>query len=246
MVYPSRLMKSRSTHTITRGLTGGLGCKSETRYRAAVSVKAAGPGIATARHRVDAFAMLLKASETDGRTLASLGLAYAGFPREAREALIETVLREANHHVDILAVFLAVEEEPTLAQRLAELMSVRPRTPRVEAEAIGRESPTGHEVSLIRPLHGSFAEVMRVRWNERGVVEIDVESIIHLKELEPLPRIPLPDALDRVCPPLWRHLRDGGALPAGAERFATLFSLTEAASESGTDAAVTGTEPEAG
>lgn len=220
----------------------GLGCKAETGYRAAVSVRASGPGITQARPRDDAFARLLKATETDGRTLASLGLAYAGFPCDVREALIEAVLRDTDRPADILAVFLAVEDEPRLAQRLAELLSVRPRAPRPESGAAFQETSDGLQVTLIRPLHGAFAEIMRVRWNDRGLLGIDVESIVHLKELEPLPRIPLSTALDRVTAPLWRHLRKGGPVPEGAERFAGLFSLTEADAETAAEA---GTAPEA-
>ena len=228
----------------------GLGCKAETRYRAAVSVRASGPRIAHARRRDDGFARLLKATESDGRSLASLGMAYAGFPCDAREALIEAVLRDTDHPADILAVFLAVEDEPRLAQRLAELLSVHPRGPRAESGAAFQQTSDGLEVTLIRPLHGAFAEIMRIRWNDCGLLGIEVESIIHLKELEPLPRIPLSNALDRVAAPLWRHLRNGGAVPEGAERFAGLFSLTEADAEAaaattaGADAAVAATEPE--
>ena len=185
------------------------------------------PGIAnTSRARKGPFARLLRQAEGDADALAALALAYREFAPEERHALIGAVLVDASEPRDALAGFLAVEDDPVVAARLADLIGGYAGEPRsLEPRATIAQHEDEGEVHLIRPLHGPFAEAMRIAWKASEIKEIRIESIIHMKSLEPLSSAPLDEAIDLVTPLLWQHVRRGRPVPSGADRFARLFSL---------------------
>ncbi len=185
-----------------------------------------GPGLAsTSRIRANAFSGLLAKSSRDSEALTALALAYAGLSAKDREALAAAVFEDSHDPRDVLAAFLAVEDDLDLAARLAGLLSLRFGRPAAgTAEANLRGDDSEGEVELIRPLHGSFVEVMRIIWNQSKIKRIAIEPVVHSKELRASPRVPLRTAVDCVAPLLWRYARAGNEMPPGADRFAVLFS----------------------
>jgi hypothetical protein len=168
---------------------------------------------------------LLAKTSSDSEALTSLALAYAGLNSREREALAAAVFEDSHDPRDVLAAFLAVEEDLDLAARLAGLLSLRFGRPAAAvAEANLRGDDSEGEVELIRPLHGSFVEVMRIIWNHSKIDRIAIEPVVHSRDLRSSPRVPVRTAVDCVAPLLWRYARAGNEMPPGADRFAVLFS----------------------
>lgn len=181
--------------------------------------------VSTSRIKANAFSGLLAKTSCNSEALTNLALAYAALSEKEREAIASAVVEDSHDPRDVLAAFLAVEEDLDLAARLAGLLSLRVGRPVVAAPAASlRGDDCEGEVELIRPLHGSFFEVMRIIWNHNKIERIAIEPVVHSKELPSSPRVPLRTAIDCVAPLLWRYARAGNEMPLGADRFAALFS----------------------
>jgi hypothetical protein len=74
---------------------------------------------------------------------------------------------------------------------------------------------------LIRSDVLGAAEALQVTWNHKRIERIEIEPR-HGFNFERA-QAPGP-VIEALIPVLWRHVRDGGALPAGVERFAGFFS----------------------
>ena len=106
------------------------------------------------------------------------------------------------------------------------LIDQAPRTPRPDLTAFRWGDATLGGAGWIQPDPDGRPEALRVCWNQNQIDRID---------LEPRPNISffgLGDAADPVAlaeaviPMLWRHIRNGGKLPPGIERFADALSLS--------------------
>ncbi len=75
--------------------------------------------------------------------------------------------------------------------------------------------------TLIRADGPDRAEAMQIAWNHCKIERIEIEPRSDFRFEGRATSVPLDDTLVAL---LWRHLRDGGALPRGSERFADFFS----------------------
>jgi hypothetical protein len=176
------------------------------------------PSVANAnRRRKGAFSSLLEQALTDLGALDALVFAYEALPTAERLGMAQAVVQDAQRPGPALAALLAVETEPGLRARVTEML--RAHTPgsvvfvsgtHASGEALLRDvGPTGLEASL------------RIRWDDHEITDLEIKT----KED---PRfcgeaVSHDAAMDLVAPMLWRHLRRGGSLPSGVERFARLF-----------------------
>jgi hypothetical protein len=195
------------------------------------------------RGRAGPFGALLAAAARDPAAARGLALAYASLDVAGRERIVDAVVADAAAEgisaSVALAPLLAVEEDPVVA--------------RVIADAIGREGGLGLEVStgprallagdehaggvlLVRPLHGTFVEVLALAWDrDRGVTHCVFDPLVddgmaaanasRLPAALRFEEVPVGYAIDRIAPVLWSHRRAHGVLPPGVERFADLFSI---------------------
>jgi len=202
------------------------------------------PGVAsTGRGRRGPFAALLASAARDPAAARGLALAYASLDVLARRRIVEAVVADA--HVEgisasaALAPLLAVEEDADVARAIADAISA--------AGGLGLESSVGPRalvagdeehggVLLVRPLHGTFVEVLGLAWRRvEGVTHAIFDPLVHdgaaSSHVEQLPEglrfeeMPVSFAIDLLAPVLWNHLRTHATLPLGVERFADLFSI---------------------
>src|SRR5262249_54050478 len=91
-------------------------------------------------------------------------------------------------------------------------------------------------VLLVRPLHGTFVEVLGLAWTrDAGVTHAIFDPLVHdgaasghvarLPDGLRFDEAPMGYAIDLLAPVLWAHRRAHGVLPVGVERFADLFSI---------------------
>lgn len=184
------------------------------------------------------------AAARDSVAARGLALAYAALDRNGRWQIIDAVVADA--HAEeispcvVLASLLSVEEDADVARHIADAISAAggsglEATARVRALAAGDEEQGG--VILVRPLHGTFVEVLALAWKRgRGVTHAvfdpmmhDGDAAGHKASLPPELRfesVPMSFAIDLVTPVLWSHRRQSGALPPGVNRFADMFSIS--------------------
>lgn len=185
------------------------------------------PGIAsTNRKRSGAFSSLLDLILRDETALDGLAFAYSELGQAERRALAQAVVQDAQDPTAALAALLSVEEQPVARQRLAELLGCHGR---LEQAAFLDGDQASGEVRLLQALPGLDAESLRIRWSGSKIEHIEIESRLEPQSAEPSTPIPEPvsvqEAVDTMTPLLWAHIRAGGRLPRGVERFARFFSL---------------------
>jgi len=187
-------------------------------------VSAPRPGIANAdRPRGGSFAGLVERILHDSNALDGLAFAYHQLEAEGRRGLIRAVIQDVPNPGKALGALLAVESDAALAADLAGLLR---RYGYTESYATLERQPGGGEACLIRPGFGFAGELLRITWNHNQIEVIEIESEIEMKSLTAGAESPVPVAVEAVAPLLLRHIRAGGALPEGVERFAGFFSVS--------------------
>ncbi len=202
------------------------------------------PTLATpARGRSGPFGALLAAAARDPAAARGLALAYGSLDVVGRGRIVEAVVADARAEgisaSVVLAPLLAVEDDAENARAIAAA---------IDAEGgLGLESTVGARalvagdelrggVLLVRPLHGTFVEVLGLAWRRgdgltHAVFEPLVDDSAASANLSRLPvdlrfeEMPMRYAIDLLAPVLWTHRRGNGALPPGVERFADLFAI---------------------
>lgn len=189
------------------------------------------------------FGALIVAAATDPAAARGLAGAYASLTVGARRRIVEAVLSDATAEgigaSPALIALLAVEEDPELARLIADALNsaggdglrstVVPR-----ALLAGDEERGG--VLLIRPLHGTFVEVLALAWTrDNGVTHSIFDPLVddtaagaHLTRLPAalhFEETPTQLAVDVLASVLWSHRLKHGSLPPGVERFADLFGI---------------------
>lgn len=192
------------------------------RYRDAV--KTPRPGIADAdRPRGGSFTELVEQILHDSRALDGIAFAYSELGAEGRRGLIRAVIQDLSDPGPALGTMLAVESDPAVAADLAGLLRQHNRT---ESFATFEKRPDGGEACLIHHRFGFAGELMRITWNHNQIKDIEIEPRIEVKPRTTSTQSSVAFAIEAVAPLLWRHIRAGGALPEGVERFAGFFSST--------------------
>jgi hypothetical protein len=202
------------------------------------------PSLVTpARGRAGPFGALLAAAARDPAAARGLALAYGSLDVVGRGRIVEAVVADARAEgiaaSVVLAPLLAVEEDAENARAIA--AAIDAEGGRGLASTVGaRALVAGDEVRggalLVRPLHGTFVEVLGVAWQRGGgvthsVFEPLVDDSAASASLSRLPaelrfeEMPMRYAIDLLAPVLWAHRRANGALPTGVERFADLFAI---------------------
>ncbi len=184
------------------------------------AVKPARPGIASAnRRRLGSFASLIDQVLDDESALDGLSFAYAELEEPARWALARAILQDAEEPAEALAALLMVEDNPRLRQRLAGLIS---RQGRIDQRAFLEGTEAHGEAHLIQSLPGLEPESLRIAWKKSKIQSIEIES--RKDSRNDVSTVTLAAAIETLAPLLWRHIRSGGELPDGVERFAGFFS----------------------
>ena len=203
----------------------------------------------TSEGPVGAFGALLAAAVEDPGTARGLALAYASLETRQRLQIIDAIVTDAASEgigaAAVLACLLPVEEDLDVAKRMAEAMSTAGdrglRTVlRARAFLAGDELDGG--VLLVRPLHGSFVEVLALAWNDAvGITHTAFEPMAHHETMRAPERalpgqlrfeeMPVAFAIDTVTTVLWNHRRRHGTLPECVEHFADMFSIDRARTE---------------
>ena len=199
--------------------------------------------IAASRGRVGPFGALIVAAATDPDAARGLASAYASLAIAARRHIIEAVLSDATAEgisaSSALIALLAVEEDPELALMIAGSLNSAGgdglrSTVSARALLAGDEERGG--VLLIRPLHGTFVEVLALAWlRSDGVTHSLFDPLVddsaastHTARLPDglhFEETPTSLAIDVLAAVLWNHRRKHGRLPPGVERFADLFGI---------------------
>lgn len=178
----------------------------------------------TDRRRQGPFSELLRQAEHDGEACVAFALAYAEQATSARRKLIQATIEDLDEPQQVLATLLSVEENPTLASILANELTERGlQAGHLDLGASLDGDDEAGEATLIQGLFGGFVERLRVVWDNDTVRRIEVEPLVHLKNVvaNADPR----KVADRVAPKLLRYVRGGGKLPTAARRFARFFSV---------------------
>jgi len=185
-------------------------------------VKPTRPGIASAdRPRGGPFSSLLDQILHDRTALDGLAFAYAELAAPERHALVRAVLQDAADPTRALATLLAVEEEPRARRRLAGLIQ---RHGRVQQTAFLTGTGAEGEARLLQSLPNLDPESLRVAWKDSKIMLIEIESPYDLKMEATAPAVSVAVTVETLAPLLWKHIRAGGQLPEGVERFAGFFS----------------------
>lgn len=150
-----------------------------------------------------------------------LAFAYAELAAPERHALVRAVLQDAADPTRALAALLAVEEEPRARRRLAGLIQ---RHGRVEQTAFLTGTGAEGEARLLQSLPNLDPESLRVAWKDSKIMLIEIESPYDLKTEATAPAVGVAVTVEMLTPLLWKHIRAGGRLPEGVERFAGFFS----------------------
>jgi hypothetical protein len=163
--------------------------------------------------------------------------AYRAQGPDDRRRLADAVARDldgAGHDPGraLAALFMAEDDPGVLAHLWARIRHVD-APPSCAAGTLGDEAEGGVYLALAEA-QGLF--VLYVAWRadqttlEAGPARTEAEARGRLATLAPagakIREVPLAWAIDEAAERVWRHLRGGGALPAGAERFAPLFSAS--------------------
>lgn len=193
-----------------------------------------------------AFGALLSAAVAQPEAVRGLAIAYAELEVEQRRKLIPAVVADA--HAEgicpslVLVPLLGVEDDREVAQQLADEIA-RTRAaglaPNTMHALVAGDAERGGCL-LVRPLHGTFVEVLGLAWTrEAGITDSHVEPLITKAGADDCVRYlpadlifeatPVPFAIDLVTESLWNHRQRHGKLPKDVERFADLFSASPSA-----------------
>ncbi|MGB5349657.1 MAG: hypothetical protein WBN10_08655, partial [Polyangiales bacterium] len=134
---------------------------------------------------------------------------------------VRAVLQDAADPTRALAALLTVEEEPQARQRLAGLIQ---RHGRVEQTAFLTGTEAQGEAHLLQSLPSLDPESLRIAWKDSKIERIEIESRRDLEIEDAAASVSVSEVVETVAPLLWQHIRAGGALPDGVERFAGFFS----------------------
>ncbi len=187
------------------------------------AVKPARPGIVSAnRRRLGSFATLVDQILDDDSALDGLAFAYAELDAPDRQALTRAVLRDAADPTHALTAFLAVEESPDLKQRLVGLIS---RHGRVDQRAFLEGTGSHGAARLMQSLPGLEPESLCITWKDSEIRTIEIESRTDMQIALSGEPVDVAEAVQTLSPLMWQHVRTGGELPVGVERFAGFFSV---------------------
>ncbi|MBK8169103.1 MAG: hypothetical protein IPK60_02010 [Sandaracinaceae bacterium] len=201
--------------------------------------------LSSGRGKAGPFGALLAGAAKDPAVARGLALAYGSLDVEARGKIVQAVVADARAEgisaSAALASLLAVEDDADVARAIANAISEEggaglASTAGPRALVAGDEERGG--ILLIRPLHGTFVEVMGLAWKrDGGVTHAIFDPLVHdeaasghtarLPDGLKFEEVPMSYAIDLLAPVLWAHRRANGALPPGAERFADLFSIAQ-------------------
>lgn len=185
-------------------------------------MKSRRPGVASAdRPRGGPFSSLLDQILHDRTALDGLAFAYAELAAPERQALVRAVLQDAADPTRALAALLAVEEEPRARQRLAALIQ---RHGHVEQAAFLAGTGVDGEARLLQSFPRLAPESLRVTWKDSKVVVVEIESPYDPTMEANASAVGVSVVLETLTPLLWQHIRAGGRLPEGVQRFASFFS----------------------
>jgi hypothetical protein len=192
---------------------------------------------------VGPFGALIVAAATDPAAARGLAGAYASLAVAARRRIIEAVLSDALAEgisaSPALIALLAVEDDPDLARTIADGLNAAGGDG-LRSTVVPRALLAGDEerggVLLIRPLHGTFVEVLALAWvRADGVTHAMFDPLVddsaaagHIARLPEGLRFeetPTQLAVDVLASVLWSHRLKHGSLPPGVERFADLFGI---------------------
>jgi hypothetical protein len=180
------------------------------------------PGIANAdRPRLGSFASLIDQILDDDNALDGLAFAYAELDEPERRALTHAVLQDAGDPTQALVAFLTMEDNPRLRQRLAGLIR---KHGRIEQGACLEGTEAHGAARLMQSLPGLEPESLRIVWKESKIQSIEIKSRTDVEIDSAATEVAVADAVETLAPLVWRHIRSGGALPDGVERFAGFFS----------------------
>jgi hypothetical protein len=193
--------------------------------------------------RVGPFGALIVAAATDPAAARGLAGAYASLAVAARRRIIDAVLSDAVAEgisaSPALIALLAVEDDPDLARTIADGLNAAGGDG-LRSTVVPRALLAGDEerggVLLIRPLHGTFVEVLALAWARAdGVTHALFDPLVddsaaagHIARLPEGLRFeetPTQLAVDVLASVLWSHRLKHGSLPPGVERFADLFGI---------------------
>jgi hypothetical protein len=192
---------------------------------------------------VGPFGALIVAAAVDPAAARGLASAYASLAVAARRRIVEAVLAdslaEGISASAALIALLAVEEDPDLARLIADSLNSAGgdglrSTVTARALLAGDEERGG--VILIRPLHGTFVEVLALGWTRaegvtHALFDPLVDDAVAVQHMARLPdglhfeETPTSRAIDVLAVVLWGHRRKHGSLPPGVERFSDLFGI---------------------
>lgn len=188
-------------------------------------MEARGPGIiSTNRPRSGSFASLLDRIPSDAGALDAFVYAYCRLSKAERWALVHAALRDAAEPAIALSVLLEAEEDYTLRERLETLLRSRAK---LRASAGWRGTPLEGEAWLSQSI-ADRTETLRVSWGAGEIERIAIESN-DASSFDETASDEHGDVIDTVAPLLWQHIRRGGPLPEGVERFAGFFSAVRRA-----------------
>jgi len=193
--------------------------------------------------RVGPFGALIVAAAVDPAAARGLASAYASLAVAARRRIVEAVLAdsvaEGISASAALIALLAVEDDPDLARVIADSLNSaggEGLRSTVSARALLAGDDERGGVLLIRPLHGTFVEVLALAWTRPdGVTHALFDPLVddsaasqHLARLPDglhFEEAPTSHAIDILAVVLWSHRRKHGSLPPGVERFSDLFGI---------------------
>ena len=176
------------------------------------------PGIAKAnRPRKGAFSSLIGEALRDDDALDALLFAYEGLACPERRAMVDAVLQDADLPAPALAALLLAEQDPELRARIAK--ALRPHADAHVAWVSGTEAAGAALLRDFDSPHGEAA--LRITWADHEIEALAIESSTDLSFSGRATG--REDAMALLAPMLWRHIRRGGALPDGVQRFARYF-----------------------
>jgi hypothetical protein len=158
----------------------------------------------------------------DNSALDGLAFAYTELGEPDRQALARAVLQDAGDPTQALVAFLAVEENPRLQVRLADLIS---RHGRIDQQAFLEGRGAHGAARLMRSLPGLEPESLCIAWKDSKIHSIAIEPRTDLQAEPFAEAVAVAEAVETLAPLVWRHIRSGGELPPGVERFAGFFSV---------------------
>jgi hypothetical protein len=168
------------------------------------------------------FASLIDLILDDESALDGLTFAYAELGAAERRGLAQAVLQDSGDPTQALVAFLAVEEDPALRRRLAGLIS---RHGRIDQSAFLVGTEAQGQARLMQSVPGLEPESLQIAWKESKIQSIELESRTNLEINAPRRAVSASEAVEMLAPLVWRHIRSGGELPDGVERFAGFFSI---------------------